>query len=657
MNLETESDESAGLPLARLCVGVTGHRDGNAAFEANRAGIESSLAAIFETIDGAASLLPGGTGRTRLHSLLAPGADMMAMEAALARGWEVVAPLPFGLDLSIAVNCSHPTEADARALVKGEVAPSPGVAAQAGAMRDLAARVQLFELAEQDAVVSQRFLAAMAAPDDRDAATAYAIIGSERAAVAARVMVEQSDLLVAVWDGATLGSIGGTRHSIESALYHGVPVIWIDATAPASIRFLEGPDAVERRGGTPDIAEIGASVAALARPAQLDHPDRAERFHAERWPARSRRRFHAYRRIETIFGGTGTGRFVRSLVEHYETPDAIAEGSGARFLAAAAALPGKHARFIERIRAQVLRRFARADALSTYLSDAYRGGMVANFLLSASAVIAGVAYLPLVTVDWKWPFAAAELLLLLAIVAITFVGRKRRWHGRWLETRRIAEYLRHTPILLMLGVARPAGRWPQGSTTQWPEYYARQALRVVGLPAIIVTQDYLRAALEGLVEAYAESQRDYHRQKAVKLATVHRNLDRLSETFFILAIISVSSYLLLIAAGALDLVPDKTGELLAKPLTFLGLALPALGGAFAGIRYLGDFERFAAISDIAAEKLGSLCDRIETLLAGHEPELCYAQVASLAHALDDIVITEIESWQSVFAVKNMAVPV
>ena len=85
--------------------------------------------------------------------------------------------------------------------------------------------------------------------------------------------------------------------------------------------------------------------------------------------------------------------------------------------------------------------------------------------------------------------------------------------------------------------------------------------------------------------------------------------------------------------------------------------MPALGGAFAGIRYLGDFERFAAISEIAAEKLGSLSDRIETLLAGDQPEICYAQVASLAHALDDIVITEIESWQSVFAVKNMAVPV
>ena len=657
MKDDLASAESNELPPVRLCVGVTGHRDGNAALAANRAAIETSLAAVFEAIDAAAPSLPGGVARTRLHSLLAPGADMMAIELALSRDWDVIAPLPFGLDLSIAVNCRNANEADARALVKGGVVPSPDVAAQAEAMRNLAARVQLFQLAEQDALVTERFIATTAAPDDSEAASAYLIIASERAAVAARVMIEQSDLLVAIWDGATPGSIGGTRHSIESALYHGAPVIWINAAAPGCIRILEGPDALERLGREQDLAEIGAFVAAIVRPADLDHSERAARFHAERWHKRSSRRFHAYRRIEAIFGDAGPGRFFRSLVEHYETPDVIADGSGAQFLAAARALPGTDATFVNRLQAQVFRRFAWADGLSTYLSDAYRGGMVTNFLLSALAIIASIAYLPLVGVDWKWPFALSELLLLLAIVGITVVGRKRRWHGRWLETRRVAEYLRHAPILLLLGVARPRARWPQGSNTQWPEYYARQALRAAGLPKIVVTQAYLRAALATLVARHAETQRVYHRQKAAKLATVHRKLDRLSEALFVFAIISVSAYLLLIAASALNVVPEKTGDVLAKPLTFLGLALPALGGAFAGIRYLGDFERFAAISEVAAEKLEALAARIETLLAGVEPWLQYAQVASIAHALDDVVIAEIESWQSVFAVKNMAVPV
>jgi hypothetical protein len=655
MSDDPASAPSTELPPPRLSVGVTGHRDGNAFFIANRAQIEATLGAVFGAIGRAADGLSGA--RTRLHALLAPGVDMMAMDLALARGWEVVTPLPFGLDLNIAVNCREVTEADARALLHGDGEPSPAIAAQAEAMRDIAGRVQLFQLAEEDDFVADRFIAALASPGDRHVTSEYAILASERAAVAARIMIEQSDLLVAIWDGATPGAIGGTRHSIESALYHGLPVIWIHAAEPDAVYILEGPDALERLGPkqTPD--EVAAFVAALASPADLDHWERAARFHSEQWHRRSSRRFHAYRRIETIFGGAGAGRFFRSLVSHYETPDAIAVGSGAELLAAARALSGTDTAFVERLKTQALRRFAWADGLSTYLSDAYRGGMVMNFLLSAMAVIAGVAYLPLVGVDWKWPFAAAELLLLLAIVAITAVGRKRRWHGRWLETRRVAEYLRHAPNLLLLGVARPVARWPQGSNTQWPEYYARQALRAVGLPRIVVTQDYLRSALVLLLARHAEEQRSYHRDKAAKLARVHHGLDRLSEGLFVLAIISVSTYLLVIAAGYYGLVPAKTGELLAKPLTFLGLALPALGGAFAGIRYLGDFERFASISDVTAEKLEGLAARIETLLSGAEPMLRYAQVASLAHAMDDVVIAEIESWQAVFAVKNMAVPV
>jgi hypothetical protein len=657
MGAASTTSESIELPPARLCVGVTGHRDGNPAFVANHKAIERSLASVFDAIDSAAPSLADGGARTRLHSLLAPGADMMAIEQALERGWEVVAPLPFGLDISIAVNCRNGGEADALALVEGRTPATPAVAAQAEGMRALAERVQLLELAEQDSLVAERFLATKRAPDDPDAATAYSIIASERAAVAARVMIEQSDLLVAIWDGASPGSIGGTRHSIESALYHGAPVVWIDAAAPSSIRILIGPDAIERLGPEQDLAEIAPFLATIARPTDLDHSERAARFHAEKWHERSRRRFHAYRRIEALFGGAASGRPFRSLIDRYETPDAIAAGSGARFLAAARALPGADIGFLDRIRTQVFRRFAWADGLSTYLSDAYRGGMVMNFLLASLAVIAGAAYLPLVSVDWKWPFALAELALLLAIVAITVVGRKRRWHGRWLETRRVAEYLRHAPILLLLGVARPRARWPQGSSTQWPEYYSRQVLRAVGLPSLVVTQAYLRAALATLLLDHAEEQKAYHRQKAAKLATVHHRLDRLSEALFVLAIVSVSAYLMLIVAGGLELVPEETGYLLAKPLTFLGIALPALGGAFAGIRYLGDFERFAAISEVAADKLEALAGRIETLLAGPEPALHYAQVASIAHALDDVVVAEIESWQSVFAVKNMAVPV
>lgn len=424
--------------------------------------------------------------------------------------------------------------------------------------------------------------------------------------------------------------------------------------------LLRGPEALATFGieaaerAAPDVEAL---VGDMLESAGAGKEEEAVRFHTEQWPERSRRRFHAYRRIEAMFGARGLGSRFSRLVQTYETPEAIADGSAAPLLASARSLPGADCAFVGAIETQIVRRFAWADGLSTYLSDAYRGGMVANFLLSALAIIGGVIYLPFAGPEWKWPFALFEFLLLCSILAITAIGGKRRWHGRWFETRRVAEYFRHAPILLMLGVARSPGRWPRGSGTQWPETYARRVLRELGLPAVTIGQDYLRGALETLLRDHAVRQRDYHLDKAKRLTAVHHNLDRMSEALFKLAIVSVAIYLLLVAGGALALIPGSFAEHASKTLTFFGVAFPALGGSIAGIRYFGDFERFAAISQVTAEKLTNIEQRIETLLAAPAGELRYAQVANLAHALDDIVVAEIENWQAVFGAKQIAVPV
>ena len=51
--------------------------------------------------------------------------------------------------------------------------------------------------------------------------------------------------------------------------------------------------------------------------------------------------------------------------------------------------------------------------------------MSVNFALSAFAIMAGVAYIPLGLASHKWIFASVELVLLLAIVLTTYIGSKR----------------------------------------------------------------------------------------------------------------------------------------------------------------------------------------------------------------------------------------
>lgn len=645
-------------PAARLSIGVTGHRLGNAAFVANRAQVETVLAEIFAAIDAITNAEPTPPAPTRLHCLLAEGVDQIAGSAALSRGWELVSPLPFGRDVNVAINASPETVADAQALLIGRDATDPATQIRAMAIRALGASARLFELAECDAMIAALFLEKMATPADIGKAQIFSAHSSERIALAGRVMIEQSDIIIGVWDGASTSLVGGTGHTIAAALELGAAVIWINPHNPEGWMILRTPESlaapsIQTEADRMDV--LAGLVRAALRPPGGGLRAGIAALASEAWHPHSSRWWTGYRRVEAMF--SGDGRPFRSLRQTYQTPDSVGTGTGAAVLAAAKNLPGGDDEFANRIDGEILRRYAWSDGISAHMSDAYRGGMIANFLLSACAVIVSIAYQPFATSDDKWMFALVEFLLLSAILLITWLGGKRRWHGRWFETRRVAEYFRHAPNLLLFGVARPPGRWPKGSDTAWPEYYARAGMRAMGLPRVVITPAYLRAALTGLLDAHIVSQRDYHLFKAEKLTKVHHNLDGFSTRLFQIAVVSVAIYLGLTAAAASLLIPHEWPHSASYAFTFMGVALPTLGAAIAGIRYFGDFERFAAISEVTAEKLDAVHARLQLLLSAPDAALDYARVAELAHATDEIVVSEIENWQAVFGGKHITVPV
>ena len=646
------------LPALRLTLGVTGHREDNPSFAAHRHAVAAVLAEICDTIQSGLAgeaLALGPIEPVRLYGLLADGTDQMIAAMALALGWEVIAPLPFGRALYRAVTSHTATGADARALLEGRPPADPQVLARALALDRIFETVRLFELAERDSEVSNALLAMLDDPGCAAKTQTFSTCCSERVALAGRVIIEQADIVIAVWDGATRSLVGGTGHTIARTLQQNGAVICIDPAAPSDWRIMQSPEAlVTRPPAEGRDAVLRRLIRSALRPesdAQL--PAGVASLGDEAWPSRSHPLSGGYRRIEAMF--SGDGRPFRPLALRYEPPEAFASGSGAPLLADIRALQGLDGDFAGNVERSLLRRFAWADGISTHLSDAYRGGMVANFVLSSLAIAAGIAYQPLGA--QKWFFAGIEFLLLIAIILITWQGVRRRWHSRWFTTRRVAEYLRHAPILLALGVARPPGRWPQGIYTSWPEYYARAALREVGLPAAPMTHEYLRTAMTRLLSPHVAEQRDYHIGKARRLRHVHHSLDRISETLFILAVVSVSIYLLIEIAAATGLLAEGFPHAASKVFTFLGVCFPTFGAAIAGIRYFGDFERFSAISRITAERLDGLDRRIEILAADDEARIDYAVVAQLAHDMDSIVVSEIESWQAVFAGKQITVPV
>lgn len=663
-NLSAETPE---LPKACLVVGVTGHRSSHPSFPADTttldAAIDHLLGLIDQTVTGLET--PAGPAchcTTRMVTLLADGTDHHAAMRALERGWDLVTPLPFGRALNAAINARAKTLADVDAILAGETASDPDTAARVAAIDALAAKARLFELADQDdgiAALLRQSLADTAAPAVHER---LEIATARRAAMAGLLMVEQSDLVIAVWDGLTVDSVGGTGHTAWAALELGVPVVWIDPGQPDIWRlFLTAEELAADQPQDPAVAraalarQIGATVS-------LQQPQTAGRFAGiaaigpESWRARSSPLAHAYRRIETLFGQHGWGNRLRSIRQRYERPEDIGKGSARALLDALATLPGQDPALAGKIEREVLRRFAWCDGIASHLADRYRSGMVVNFVLGAAAIVVGILYLPLVSAEHKWVFASLELAFLVAIVANTARGQRRRLHGRWFETRRAAEYLRHSPFLLAAGVARAAGRWPQGVKSWWPEWYARHALSAVGLPHVRVDDDYLRGVLTLLRDHHVGPQLAYHREKAARLGRVHHRLDELSEYSFAAAIMVVGGYLILALLAGLGYFDSGILAKMAKWFTVVAVALPTLGGAIAAIRYFGDFERFGEISAVTAGKLEPIAHRIDMLISAPSERLDFAAVAKIAHDADDVVFSEIENWQAVFSGKRTTIP-
>ncbi|WP_340589132.1 hypothetical protein [Erythrobacter alti] len=626
-----------------MSLAVTGHRHSNAVLEANLTEVEAVLSDLFDHIDARMNASPHVLGEVRLHNLLAEGVDQITARSALERGWLLVAPLPFGSDLNCAINAMPTTASDARALAQGGEAQDADVQARATALKELVGKARVFQLAEQDALIEQLYLAALEKPTDFARQRAFEAQSNDRVGMAGQIMIERADLLIAVWDGKVSNLRGGTGHTVIAALECACPVLLIDPANPESWTILTRPEDVLTRPGN-DIAALDAiidrSINIVPEGARLP-------IDAEQWHGNKSRIWGLYRWLEKTFSGSARPA---------AAADITSAEPGRPVSEAARDLPVVDAAQLEAIEHVIEPQFEWTDGISSWLSDAYRSGMCLNFILAAFAVIIGAAYLPLELAAQKWIFASIELLLLLLIVAITLIGKRYDWHGRWFETRRVAEYLRHGPIMILLGVIRPAGRWPRSEGSDWPENYGRHSLRSTGLPEITLSQAYLREAARTLLLSHVRDQQDYHTSKARRLLEVDHRLDKLAETLFILAIISVSIYLALKLGATVDVLPYAWPTAVSLTLTFLGIALPTSGASIAGIRFFCDFERFSAISQVTAGKLSDIGDRISLLLDGPDDAISYRTLREVTHGVDAIVVEELESWQAVFSGKHISLP-
>ena len=126
--------------------------------------------------------------------------------------------------------------------------------------------------------------------------------------------------------------------------------------------------------------------------------------------------------------------------------------------------------------------------------------------------------------------------------------------------------------------------------------------------------------------------------------------------FFALAILIVATFVALSGAVAIGLLDPAVTKGLAKWFTVVAIALPTISGALTAIGFFGDFDHFADVSQVSAQGLDALSQRIEAFLDRPDDALTYDQFADLARKADEIAFDEIQAWQSVFSGKRITVP-
>lgn len=580
----------------------------------------------------------------RVVSPLAEGTDRMLAEVGLDCGCTLCCPMPFA-------------QAEYERDFAGRAALEPDSVARFHQLLDrgrAAGEPVVFELDG----------------DRADEAAGYGAAG--------RVVINQSDLLLAVWDGEPARGGGGTVQTMREALQLGVPVLWIDAHAPHACQLVRDEAALPHPDEGHRCVPAGAGntwgeLVAVVRET-LQWPvaprtgrspggpfDLRETFFREQRP---RWNFAFVWRLFRNAVGEGRLRAQPLRVADFEEQVASEWPAGPCRDEPGAPAEGAFACVNRRLRPH----FAWADRLADIYGDKYRSAFVLAFPLAAVAVFLALlpgAVAPLAGHDAALTVGCvvAEFGVIACIFALVYGARRGRWHERWMDYRLLAETIRQVRFLVPLGGGRPFVRQPAHLATygdpaqSWVFAHMRAIARATGLPSARVDAAFVRECL-AYVGGVVRGQVRFHETSVRRCEHIEHRLHRAALALGLLTVAAIVIHLLPhIPMPGLHgwHLPAFAGGW----LTFACAGFPALAAALAGIAHQGEFARVAKRSHAMAARFQQIAgeiERLEQATATHRDTLRLAHVTPLAAEAAQLMVDEILDWRVVFLDRPPVLP-
>jgi hypothetical protein len=614
--------QMASPPKVRLTfrVGIVGHRPDRLRREdvpSLEKRLASALASVKKIVEDFHEAHPNLFTETpvslRAISPLAEGTDRLFARQALKLGYSLCCPLPF-----------HKAEFENDFKPGKSLEPDKDSIAEFNTILKEAQKTTGLVTFELDG-------------SREDAAQAYAAAG--------KVVLNQSDLLIVVWDGEEGNKPGGTYETFQEALASGVSVLWMDARSPHPSQLLLAKKdlppcsgrCVPHGSGEPDLAPVINAIlepppgdaAPSTHGAHASGPNLRRAYFAESWPTP----------IRPFIWKT-----FRNLVR-WPGKSGVSEASGQ----SPTDWPGADSKVAAWSNDRLSAHYTWADQLADRYGDKYRSAFITAYFLGALAVL--LALIPhsfhgerLGHVERVCSFL--ELLVVLYIIRLVWRGNRLHWHDRWMAYRLLAELIRQLRFVAPLGGARPFPR-PVSSlahrgnpANSWMYWHLRSIDREAGLPEAKVTDEYLRICLQH-VAATLDEQIAFHQTTAETCGSIDRRLHKSGFWLFVLTSVLIAIHFLA------QLFPPLSNALETWELTFFCAWLPAVGAAIAGINHQGEFARTARRSLAMVEQLKQIRAELEPSLASSS-KVRSPEAAAAALLAAQIMVDEVLDWRVVF---------
>ncbi len=586
-----------------LNIGITGHRsipENN--LSSLRAMVNSLLIKIHDCFNALTRehfplierMIPMNGGRITVISSLAEGADLLVTRSAVDLGYDLAAVLP-----------RSPKEYG----------------------RSFGSRTAQREMEKMYEMAKNKFVLDETAPSS-----------SAGYRNAAHIVLNHSDILVALWDGKSTKYIAGTYATIKEALKRRIPVIYIPKDEPFTPCILYRG---ERH------YDIEPTLRGIMEERIL--PNRSLPPSEQAGLVKSVLPIPEYRDRRIVsFDGVMEGlllhpkQYLKSLFVAEKARHSSPVERPCTF------------EFSQKKWEAVKRDFSTA---SRFYAKRYRNSLFLRFILPVVAIISLILALNVSNyridcllsnmfgisrvIAKQWAASVLYIVQLIALLGtIGIVWRSRRSYDqhRYNFYRVFAEHCRVNTYLWAVGYASSS---PNESYSLIP-WYSRLVARQFGLPCIELTDKKLREWLGWLKESFLMPQLKYHEKRLRKCLDLQNTLGQLALGSFVLSVVVtvIRAVTASVNAGGMEYFPEWI-EYVAGGLALL---FPCLASFWASYSNNAGYPADSASSNSMVSTFTSLINEVDEL--NKKEDLSYSDINDLCRKVDSKCMEELNEWES-----------